>query len=240
MMKSSPPTLVGTVTGLWRYPVKSMMAEPLTSADLSWTGVTGDRRWAFVRPDSASSGFPWHTIREHPAMCRYCPRLIDPGRPDTSPIEVRTPSGKTLSVTDPALAEELGVRLRVMKVRRGIFDTMPVSLITTSTVTSLCRLANAADQVLRFRPNLLITTVSDAPYPEDEWVGHVLRIGDAALRVDQRDSRCVVVNVDPDSGEPDAPLLKVVASHRRARAGVYGSTEHPGLVHVGDPVTITT
>src|SRR3954454_4455380 len=36
---------VGIVAGLWRYPVKSMAAEALPSASLSWAGVAGDRRW---------------------------------------------------------------------------------------------------------------------------------------------------------------------------------------------------
>ena len=37
---------VGRVVGLWRYPVKSMGAEPLSFADVSWHGFAGDRRCA--------------------------------------------------------------------------------------------------------------------------------------------------------------------------------------------------
>src|ERR1022692_3140096 len=33
----------GIVSGLWRYPVKSMAGEALASADLSWAGLAGDR-----------------------------------------------------------------------------------------------------------------------------------------------------------------------------------------------------
>jgi len=62
--------------------------------------------------------------------------------------------------------------------------------------------------------------------------------GDAAIRVDRRDSRCIIVNVDPESGRPDAQLLKLIGRHRQACAGVYGTVVHPGLVQVGDPVTI--
>ncbi len=92
---------VGIVAGLWRYPVKSMAAEALASADLSWTGVTGDRKWAFVRPASEESGFPWYTIRENPAMSTYIPRLLDPQRPDSSAVRVQAPSGRTYQLTDP-------------------------------------------------------------------------------------------------------------------------------------------
>ena len=50
---------VGRVVGLRRYPVKSMAAESLTGVDVSWHGVAGDRRWAFVRErvDSPGSRF---------------------------------------------------------------------------------------------------------------------------------------------------------------------------------------
>lgn len=231
---------VGTVARLWRYPVKSMAAEVLTSASVSWAGIAGDRRWAFVRPASHANGFPWHTIRENPAMSTYVPTLLDAERPDKSAVRVRAPSGKTYDLTDPVLADELGTGLRVMRLDRGTFDALPVSLITTATVSALCALAEIPDDELRFRPNIVITPASATPYPEDEWVGSSLRIGDASVRVDGRDTRCVVVNVDPRRGQPDAPLLKVIGRHRRACAGVYGTTVRPGPVQVGDPVTLAT
>jgi uncharacterized protein YcbX len=46
----SPPTAVeaGSVVGLWRYPVKSMMGEELNAAEVTERGVFGDRRFAVV------------------------------------------------------------------------------------------------------------------------------------------------------------------------------------------------
>jgi hypothetical protein len=58
--------VVGRVVGLWRYPVKSMAAETLAEVDVSWHGLVGDRRWAFVREGAERSGFPWLTLRERP------------------------------------------------------------------------------------------------------------------------------------------------------------------------------
>ncbi len=229
---------VGTVSGLWRYPVKSMAAESLARAELSWAGVTGDRRWAFVRAGAEQNGFPWLTIRDHPPMCRYTARLIDPDRPDKSDIGVQTPDGDTVSVHDPALAAELGPGVRVMRMDRGIFDAMPLSLITTRTVSALCALTHVPGNQRRFRPNVVIASTEDRPFAEDEWVGSVLHIGEAVVRVDARDGRCVVVNVDPDSGRVDASLLKVIGRLRQSRAGVYGTVVHPGLVQIGDPVRV--
>jgi uncharacterized protein len=38
----------GSVVGLWRYPVKSMMGEELNAAEISERGVVGDRHFALV------------------------------------------------------------------------------------------------------------------------------------------------------------------------------------------------
>jgi len=233
-----PGVPVGIVARLWRYPVKSMAAEALTSGRVSWTGLAGDRKWAFVRPASSHHGFPWLTIRDNPAMSGYVPTLLDPGRPDKSAVQVRAPGGRTYSLADPGLADELGAGARVMRLDRGTFDAMPVSLITTDTVSALCELAEVPGNEVRFRPNLVITPTAGAPYAEDEWVGCSLRIGETIVRIDRRDTRCIVVNVDPGTGRPDAALLKVIGRHRGACAGVYGTTVRPGLVQVGDVVSI--
>ncbi len=38
---------IGTVDGLWRYPVKSMRGEALAEAYVSFSGIYGDRLFAF-------------------------------------------------------------------------------------------------------------------------------------------------------------------------------------------------
>ena len=228
----------GIVSGLWRYPVKSMAGEALASTDVSWAGLAGDRRWAFVRPVSQGSGFPWHTIREFPEMSNYVALLGEPARPDRSRVLVRTPDGGRYDVTDPRLAAELGPGLRVMRLDRGAFDAMPVSVISDSTVSALCTLAHVPGNELRFRPNVVVTLDSGAQFEEDEWVGSAVRIGAAVVRMDRRDSRCIIVNVDPASGLPDSHLLKVTGTTRGSCAGVYGTTVLPGLIRVGDPVVV--
>jgi uncharacterized protein YcbX len=215
-----------------------MAGEALASADLSWAGLAGDRRWAFVRPDSQASGFPWHTIREFPQMSNYVALLGEPARPDRSRVLVRTPDGSRFDVTDPRLAAELGTGLRVMRLDRGAFDAMPVSVISDATVSALCTLARVPGNELRFRPNVVVTPDSGAPFGEDEWVGSAVRIGAAVVRIDRRDSRCTVVNVDPASGQPGPRLLKVIGTTRGACAGVYGTTVLPGPIRVGDPVVV--
>jgi uncharacterized protein YcbX len=225
---------VGRVIGLWRYPVKSMAPEALDGVDVGWAGLAGDRRWAFVRGDVPRSGFPWMTIREDAAMLDHVPRFVQPGRPDRSRVVVRVPGGEELDVTDPALAASLGDGVRSIKQDRGVFDAMPLSLITTAGIADLSALVGFELDVQRFRPNLLV----ESSEREDAWVGSVLSIGGMAMRVDQRDERCVIVNVDPATHERDPVVLRTLAERRDVCIGVYGSTVRPGPVALGDPVLV--
>jgi hypothetical protein len=214
-----------------------MGAEELDSAEVSWHGLAGDRRWAFIRSGQVHSGFPWLTIRERPELSRYVTRLAEPDRPNASPVLVRTPAGNELDVADPVLAAELGPGVRVIKQGRGVFDTMPLSLLTVQTLDSLGQLVGTGLTPGRFRPNLLVDACG-AGFPEDAWVGRVLRIGGLRLRVDLRDKRCVVVTIDPVTLAKDPAILRAVARQRDARLGVYGSTVEPGRIAVGDPVEL--
>jgi uncharacterized protein YcbX len=84
--------------------------------------------------------------------------------------------------------------------------------------------------VRRFRPNLVISSAVG----EEQWIGSELEIGGLRLRVDRPDPRCVIVNVDPDTGERDPRVLKAVAPC----IGAYGSTVRPWRVAVGDRVIL--
>jgi uncharacterized protein YcbX len=229
---------VGRVVALWRYPVKSMAAEPLDAVDVSWNGFSGERRWAFIRDGLERSGFPWLTIRELPELRHHVPFFVDPDRPDTSTTMIRTPDARELDVTDPSLAAKLGDGVRVIKQDVGVFDTMPLSLITTRTIAGLGEHVGVALEPQRFRPNLLVEALSDEPFPEDAWVGSVLQIGGFRMRVDKRDQRCVMVNIDPVTNKRDASVLRGIAKQRQSCLGVYGSTVEPGRVAVGDEVLL--
>ena len=116
--------IVGRVASLFRYPVKAMAAEPVGSVEVSWQGLEGDRRWAFVRAGQARNGFPWLTLRQHAGLYGYRPVF---GRP----VVVHTPTGDTYEVDDPALAAELAAAagpVFAQKLDRGTFDSAPPSV----------------------------------------------------------------------------------------------------------------
>lgn len=239
MGDSSNGRPVGRVVGLWRYPVKSMGAVSLPEVDVSWHGLVGDRRWAFIRNDVPHSGFSWFTLRERADLSHYVPSLVEPDRPDHSAVMVRTPSGTVFDVTDPALGAELCPGgMRVIKMDRGVFDTFPLSIITTQTITRLGEMVGDRLHVQRFRPNVLVDAMEGAPFSEDDWVGRMLCIGGMRMRVDKRDGRCVVITIDPVTTQRNPSILRTVAQDRQGCLGVYGSTIQPGRVALDDLVFI--
>jgi uncharacterized protein YcbX len=225
-----------------------MAGEPLAAADVSWNGLAGDRRWGFALDDTAGSGFPWLTARRLPALVRYRPRLVTRDRPDGSPVVVTTPSGAELAVEDPALAAELAASqparhgaVRALKLDRGAFDSAPLSLVTTRALAGLATLVGRPVEVARLRPNILVEPAGGTdPFPEDGWVGATLAVGGAAVRVDRRDRRCVVVGVDPATGVRAPGVLRAIARHRDGQLGTYATPVAPGPVRVGDPVVVVT
>jgi uncharacterized protein YcbX len=230
---------IATLVGLWRYPVKSMAAEELTEAEVGWHGIAGDRRWAFIRPDLERSGFPWLTLRERADMRDFTPRFAEPDRPDMSRTLVTAPDGEEYDIVDPALRARLGDGVGVIKQNVGVFDDLPLSLISTRTIAGLEALTGRALEVQRFRPNLLVQPVgSSSEFPEDGWLGATLQIGTMKMRIDVRDPRCAIVTMDPASGDRDPSVLRRIAQERENCAGVYGTVVAPGRVALGDAVTL--
>ena len=229
---------IGTLAGLWRYPVKSMAAEALAEGEVGWHGIAGDRRWAFIRPGLERSGFPWLTLRERADMRDFTPSFAEPDQPDMSRTLVTAPDGQEYDVIDPALRARLGDGVRLIKQNVGVFDALPLSLITTRTIAGLEALTGRALEVQRFRPNLLVEPIGAADFPEDTWVGATLQIGQMEMRIDCRDPRCVITTMDPQSGERDPSVLRQIAQERENCAGVYATVVTPGRVAVGDAVTL--
>ena len=142
-----------------------------------------------------------------------------------------------MDIRDPNLGSALypgGVR--VIKQNRGIFDTFPLSLITTQTIAELGESVGTRLDVQRFRPNFLVEASDGEPFPEDRWVGWVLRIGDLRLRVDKRDGRCAVITVDPATTQRNPKVLRTVINQRQGCLGVYGTVVEPGKVALNEPV----
>jgi len=120
------------------------------------------------------------------------------------------------------------------------FDAYPLLLLTES---SLHEMQNRAPESLfdarRFRPNFLISdTVSSTPFPEHEWRGRRLQIGDAIVCVTIACPRCVMVTHGFEDLPEDPELMRALVRESAGNLGVYASVETPGRVRAGDPIRL--
>jgi uncharacterized protein YcbX len=95
-------TAAGSVRGLWRYPVKSMLGEELHACELTPRGLVGDRACALVDAEdgkvaSAKNPRKWAKLFE----CRA--EYLD----DSRAVRITLPDGTAISTDDPAAAERL-------------------------------------------------------------------------------------------------------------------------------------
>ena len=233
---------IGTVAAIRRYPVKSMQAEVLETAELHWTGLHGDRQYAFCRA-ADTSDFPWLTGRIMPELVLHSARYSDPLDPRGARVRVVAPDGAEHGIADPALAARLaeaaGMPVRLLRLGRGAFDAMPVSLITTTTGLAVDREHGAPVGLDRFRANLVIRP-DDPRASERDWLGRTLAFGEAAsppgVRLDWPIPRCAMVAIDPRTGIRDASVLRTVVQRFGNAIGIYCAVHAPGTIRIGDRV----
>jgi len=149
-----------------------------------------------------------------------------------------------------AISAHVGRELRLVEpgrapkgVDRGERGT--VSLVSQGSLERLAAVAgNGAEiDVRRFR--MLVEIDGAGAHEEDAWVGHSVRIGDALVSFNGHVGRCLVTSRDPDSGVIDLPTLDLLGEYRREAPtteplalGIYGAVLEPGMVRLGDPVTV--
>ncbi|HLJ89687.1 MAG TPA: MOSC domain-containing protein [Candidatus Angelobacter sp.] len=235
---------VGIVAEIRHFPVKSMAGETVDQVHIGWHGLAGDRRFAFMKTN-CDSGLPWLSGRELTTLLTYSAKLED-ARDENSAIHVSIPGGTVVSLRDEELRKNLenlsGSPLQLVRLWRGTFDSMPISLITTSSIEAIAKTIAIRPDILRYRPNIVIKALDSRSYPEDRWIGELLVFGETAdsarIRIARKDVRCSIVNFDPCTGETNPEILREIAMNRKNMLGVYGITERPGRVRVGDLIRI--
>jgi len=258
-------SIIGNVDSLWRYPVKSMRGEEMDEAFAGFSGIYGDRLFAF-RSSASAKGFPYFTAREQRRLLQCRPHFRYPekaARPinlteaesmganpvsaDSSElmIDVETPNGKKLGIDDPTLMEMLRTdidqkhQLTLMRSERALTDCRPVSIFSLQSARQLEEETGVPIDKRRFRANVYVDLTSAGGFAENDFVGRSLRIGPkVVLKILERDARCVMITLDPDTTEKTPEILKKVAQAHEGMAGVYGAVMVEGMLHKGDPVEV--
>src|SRR5436190_20509491 len=244
-----------------------MSGEAMTEAFMGFSGFYGDRCFAF-KNSAARKGFPYLNATVQQQMLRYRPQFrhveraakppnlaeaksIAPGvnpanaEPNDLLLDVVTPSGAVVAVDDPALIEMLGEGLRgenhLMLVRsdRALTDCRPVSLISLQTIRQVEAELGIPIDKRRFRANVYLDLASGDGFAEDELVGRRLRIGShAVMMVLERDPRCKMISLDPDTGEHNPEVFRKVVQVHAAFAGMYCAVLVEGILTKGDSIEL--
>jgi uncharacterized protein YcbX len=258
-------SLIGKVESLWRYPVKSMRGEEMDELFAGYAGVYADRLFAF-ESSAAPKGFPFFTGRDQRQMIRYRARFRNPAKAaqplnlseaeksGANPIsadatelmvDVETPDGETFAIDDPALIENLRLNidgkheLTLLRSDKAITDCRPLSIFAVQTAKKLGEETGENVDKRRFRANVYVDLTSTNGFAENEFVGRSLRIGaKVTVAVLERDARCMMITLDPDTAEKTPAILKAVAQAHEGMAGVYGAVLAEGMIRKGDPVEL--
>jgi uncharacterized protein YcbX len=124
----------------------------------------------------------------------------------------------------------------------SFFEIGAVYLLASGSIHRLRELQGETAKIdqRRFRPNIYIYSLGSEPrFVEDGWMGHRLELGEALICSDFKPTVwCVTSTLAQEDLPHDPNILRTIANHREGCLGVYASIASPGLVHVGDRVTL--
>jgi uncharacterized protein YcbX len=243
-------------------PVKGFRLSHPEQVTLGRDGVADNRRFFLVGTDgerlrSSLTTWPVRVRAEYDAGAE----LLRMRFPDGSEVEgdahgngapIRSTAG-TLHVTgrvvegqwEAPLSRLAGHPVRLVRADRpGAGMHAPVTLVSDGSLGRLAEVAGRAHvDARRFR--MMFEVAECEPHEEDTWEGGAFHVGEATIRVGGPVDRCAVTTRDPENGERDLDTLRLLKEYRGQREsdggvlfGVYATVERPGVVRVGDPLTV--
>jgi uncharacterized protein len=216
------------VDQLWRYPVKSVGGEPLTTAPVGALGIDGDRVIA-VHDERAE--ITW--AGAVPALMRVRATTVVAGV-----AELILPNADRFRTDAPDAASRLSAAVQaevILVEHRPANPDAALHVLTTTSLDSLGRaLPDSAIDATRFRPNLVLDGATGTGHPEHGWIGRRMAIGNVRLRFTGTCDRCVMITKETPTVPHDRAVLRWVAREVGNALGVYAAVEVPGEIRVGD------
>jgi GntR family transcriptional regulator / MocR family aminotransferase len=251
-------TEVRVVTGIYRYPIKGLSAQPVASVYLqAGRPFPSDRMFALARPHTPIDA----TAPKWAKKGMFVMLMLDEALAqvkthlDVDNMRFTVAQGDrqilVLNLDDPSdcakleryfhrLVPSLRAAPRLVRARGGHFMDKPdnvLSLINLATIRSLGERWGVELDPLRFRANFYIDGAR--PWEEFGWLGRSLRIGAATFQVERRIGRCGATNVNPQTGQRDLDIpgaMRETFGHKDL--GVYLATRVGGAVAVRDRVEV--
>jgi uncharacterized protein len=233
---------MGTVAGLWRWPVKSMAGEQVDALRVDGRGAGGDRTHA-VLYEHKGAPKPL-TAREAPRLLAWHARYpfnvnggVDPARP---PFAIVTaPDGRSFRWGDPrlkhALEDDLGRDVDLRRDVHGIQDLERTLLVTTeASLRALGDELNGPVDLRRFRPNVHLDI--DVPGWDDlTWEGRQL-VFERGVRLRLLDpcERCAIPTRHPDTQIKWPGLLRHLHDKHAQCFGINARVITSGRIEAGE------
>lgn len=248
----------GSVAALWRFPVKSMLGEGVERAQVTDHGLLGDRAFALFDRETGKRVSAVN-VRQYPNLFQFSARFSRPprlGEPLPS-VVIELPDGRSVDSDDPrvhqAVSEQLDQDVELVRADAGgaaHHDAYPVSVMTNSTLRRMNELQPESNfDARRFRMNLIVEC-AEAGFPENDWVGKAVAVGDRArLEVVLPDARCIMTTLAQEDLPRDRTILAGLVKHNRLQigdkgrypcAGVYARVLSSGAIGRGDAVAVTS
>ncbi|TVT57391.1 MOSC domain-containing protein [Amycolatopsis rhizosphaerae] len=234
----------GNVTGLHRWPVKSLRGERVEAARFDERGMAGDRAHALIDQRERRAGKVL-TVRQNPALLSWRSTYRDPGPDPAQPPVLHGPDGKEWAWDDPGLAAALAGSLDLplsLRAEDGQQDRGPTVLVTLEASRAALEGELAAPVELdRFRPNLHLTL--DAPaFAEEDWgAGTKITVGEVVLEATGKNAgpciRCAVPSWDPAGRERWPKLQTWLIEQHENKFGLIMRVTTPGTISTGDTAT---
>jgi uncharacterized protein YcbX len=247
------------LASIYRYPVKGLSPERLSSADLrAGEVIQGDRLYAV---ENGPSGFDPEAPRWLPKIKFLClmrnarlaaftSRYDDETAMLTIKREGELLASGDLGTPDGRRTIENFFETRMASERRGAFRVLEapghsfsdlaskvVSIINLDTVEDFSGALGQPVHPLRFRANLYLTGLP--AWSEFDLMGKTLAIGEARLRIIKRIERCAATEVNPETALRDIDIPEILWRRRGdADFGVYAAVTAAGKIAEGDPVEI--
>lgn len=231
--------VIGHLAELKRFPFEPLDGESPAIALLAGDGLTGDRAYELFDPATGEPLTPSSAPSLLSLRARYLDNLITEPRPEWACVE--PPSGRELSLQDPAcaaaLSEWLGrpVRLRARTRKNG---TSALFLLSRATLRLAERTYGAPLESGRIRANLVVDVTEAEAFAEERWLGKRIRIGDALLEIVGQAPDCVFAGPLPSVSAGDADLLRGLLQVRRGGLGVALRALSGLRLRVGDALAL--
>ncbi len=260
--ETEPDMNQATISAIYRYPVKGLSPQPLTSAEVEADAVLPfDRAFAI---ENGASGFdpiaPEYLTKAKFLQLMSNEKLatLDTEFDDTTGTlkiirdgkqvaagNLSQPIGRTLieQFLSAYMKDDVRGGLKVVTADNHHFCDVPdrfVSLINLASLREMERAAGRTIDPLRFRANIYVDGWE--PWAERKLIGATLAVGrDAVFRIAEPIGRCAATNVDPATGARDMHIPRMLAeAFERDDCGVYLTAVAPGTIGTGDKIAVVS